>query len=771
MKKKEKKIPLHSRFAPVSFCGDAVMTKRGDVFRVMQITGVDPEPMEQHVVANICERFDAAIGTLNTDWRIYSYLLKRSSPALELHTAGEGVAGHRAAWLEQRRPALYSVELYLVILREREMAERTRSDVRALLSVQHDLEISRSRLQYDLDVLESAVGSVCIQLDDLFHPRRLDRRETLRFLRRLANTVPWKSEVHGTVEDYAVDEQMAYSGLDCWRRHMKQDEYYIRMCSMITEPAQTFPRMMRDLLAVPCDMTICTEWKPMSNEAARMAIDKKKSIFEWAKTQMRSYLPGVLFNNGPPQPQNVPVDGSQDKKIKMLDDALTEMERDGKRFGRFSLTVALLATEERELQPAAAALTGVFGTFDSKVIVETENQENAWRVMVPGTYDVVRRPPLWLLNTHYADLSLLFQPAEGQRRNEHLNAPALAILETPERTPFWLSTHVQDVGNAVFIGSTGSGKTFCLRTLAALYQQYRPFTVIYDMLGNYRRLAEQCGGSYMAIGKPGKVTINPFRLPPTKENLEFLFDFVRVLVQRNEYEMEPDQRKDLHQAILDLYEMDEPVQKLSTLARTCHHSYRARLDEWVGDGRLARYFDNVDDNLTLSRFQVFDFEGIDDRSDALEPLLFYITHRADVFIRDPANHHIPKLAIYDETWRFFQNPITRASIHAGLKTVRNRNGAIWMATQSGDDLRKSGLLETIAESCMTRVFLANPGMDENIYRDMFNLNNTQVGLIARLIPKRQLMVSWPGGSKVCNLFVDDESLKICGPEPKEKVAV
>jgi len=50
------------------------------------------------------------------------------------------------------------------------------------------------------------------------------------------------------------------------------------------------------------------------------------------------------------------------------------------------------------------------------------------------------------------------------------------------------------------------------------------------------------------------------------------------------------------------------------------------LHKWVGDGQYGSLFDNIEDNLTLARFQCFDFEGMDKYPQVLEPLLFYILH-------------------------------------------------------------------------------------------------------------------------------------------------
>jgi len=63
-------------------------------------------------------------------------------------------------------------------------------------------------------------------------------------------------------------------------------------------------------------------------------------------------------------------------------------------------------------------------------------------------------------------------------------------------------------------------------------------------------------------------------------------------------------------------------------------------------------------------------------------------------------------------------------------------------------------LPVIVESCATKMFLANPGMDRAAYRERFHLNETEAELIARLIPKQQFLIKRPDLAKVVNLHVD-----------------
>src|SRR6266536_660021 len=109
-------------------------------------------------------------------------------------------------------------------------------------------------------------------------------------------------------------------------------------------------------------------------------------------------------------------------------------------------------------------------THDGTFIEETYNLLNAWLSVVPGnSAHNLRR--LALLETHCADLSFLFTLDTGRVVCPHLDAPALAIFETQHQTPYHFTLHVNDVGHAVVLGATGSGKSFLLNFLLTQAQQ------------------------------------------------------------------------------------------------------------------------------------------------------------------------------------------------------------------------------------------------------------------------------------------------------------
>jgi type IV secretion system protein VirB4 len=319
------------------------------------------------------------------------------------------------------------------------------------------------------------------------------------------------------------------------------------------------------------------------------------------------------------------------------------------------------------------------------------------------------------------------------------------------------------------LGATGAGKSFALNFLLTHAQKYRPLTYIFDLWGSYESLTRLFDGSYMRVGVEERpFTINPFSLPPTPENLHFLFSFLKVLVESETYRMNAQDERDLYEQIENLYVVEPGQRRLFTLSNMLGRSLRLQLQKWVQGGPYAAVFDNAQDNLTLAAFQAFDFAGMEKIPQVLEPLLFFILHRASAAIHDESHINRLKLFVVDEAWRFFRHPAIKAYIVETLKTGRKANAAMVLATPSTDDLMRSEMLPVVVESCPTKLFLANPDLDRKLYQEVFHLNDTELDWITRLLPKKQMLLKRPDLSKVINLNVDPKGYWLYTSSPQDR---
>ena len=412
---------------------------------------------------------------------------------------------------------------------------------------------------------------------------------------------------------------------------------FVKVLSMKEPPSQTFAFLLQDLYEIPGEFVACLEWQRIPSDRMRRDLQRRRRHFFNKRVSLVNYVSPET------RAEEMLVDDSANATVRQLGDALTELEVNGHFFGSSSLTLVLHGQDARVLQHQTAEAMKAMAVHDGSLFDETYNLLNAWLSVVPGNgAHNLRR--LALLETNLADLSFLFTRDQGERISPHLGKEALAIFETPHHTPYAFNLHVQDVGHTLVLGATGSGKSFLLNFLVTHAQKYDAADRRPRSRAQLPKAGDASGRLLLEVGlRQHGVTINPFALEPTPEHLHFLHAFVRVLLEGDDtYRVSDLEDREIYEAVENLYVLDRSQRRLFTLANLLPRALAGRLHKWIGDGRYASLFDNLEDTLTVERLQVFDFEAMRAYPVLLEPLLFYVLHRVVARIQDPAEASTPQ---------------------------------------------------------------------------------------------------------------------------------
>lgn len=747
---------------------ETFLTKAGHVGVVYRLAGLDYECLDLAQRRDTVHRFEAALRLLDESCRVYQYLCKRRIDPIGTAPCAQPLAHEaiqqRAAYLNARRAELYDLDLHLVLLYEglrphaatstrlRGFGSHPAQALREWLSSSATVALLESELDRAVAQLHHKAAAFEVQLADSVKPTRLGKTDAFRFFRRLVNYTSHRAVGTALQYDTHLDYFVADCTVECHRDHLDVDNAHVKVLTMKDPPSATFTHLLEDLYTVPGEFIGCLEWQRIPNDRMRRDLQTRRRHFFNKRVSIVNYV------SPDTRPEEMLVDESATGTVKQLGDALTELELNGHFFGECSLTLVVFNEDARALERTVAETVKVMAAHDGTMIEETYNLINAWLSIVPGnSAHNLRR--LSLLETNCADLSFLFTLDRGNPVSTHLGREALAIFETRHQTPYHFNLHAQDVGHTLVLGATGSGKSFLLNFLVMHAQKYEPLTVIFDLGHSYRKLATLLQGSYLELGpRQPDLTINPFALEPTPENLHFLHAFTRVLLEGTDgYRLGDAEDRELYEAVENLYVLDASQRRLFTLANLLPRALSGRLAKWIEGGRYADLFDHLDDTFSVQRFQVFDFEGMRAYPALLEPLLFYVLHRVTARIDDPSESGTLKVCVMDEAWRFIQHETLRAYVQEALKTWRKRNAAMLLATQTIDDFASADLLRTVIESCPTKLLLANPALDRTHYTELFQLNEKELDLLTDLIPHRQILLKRPDLAKVLNLTVDPRS--------------
>ena len=763
---------------------ETFLTKSGDLGMVLRAKGIDYESLDHANRDHAVKRLEAALRTFDPRVRVYQALFKTNEPAIPHKQYGnplvKAAIDQRMAYFASKADKLYSIDLYWIVLIQGSYARTTLwqalaklptdiggslRDVRALFSQDRQRTFLRAQIEHDHLLLRQKVLSLIGQLSDLVEIQLLGAEEAFRALRRFINFGPFKimnSCLHGS---RYLDFQLCDSEIEAHRGYLQLDDYWVQVLTLKELPSETRPLLLKELFEIGTNFHVVTEWRAIDNARARKQIASRRRHHHNTKTSFLSNLE----EKGNSGPKDDLVDDSKQAAVEELGECLKAIGNDGKYFGEFTLSVVLYDRQEAKVREAIPEFQRVFTTHDALLYEERYNLLNALFATVPGNHAFNLRKQE-MLNTNYADLSFLFTIDQGRQWNDHLNSEYLAVLETDHSTPYYVNLHDQDIAHTLVLGYTGSGKSFLLNFLIQNLQKYEPLTYIFDLGGSYESLTQIFGGSYLNVGLESQTfTINPFCLDPTRENLNFLYLFAKVLIEGNgKYELTGQDEKALYAGVERMYKLEPDSRTLSNFASMIG-PLGERLHRWTRAGQFGYVFDNAQDTLTFSRFQTFNFDGMQQYPDVLEPLLFYVLHRASNQIEDVELTATFKAFILDEAWIFLRNRTIRDYITRAEKTWRKKNAAMILATQSVHELMQSDMLAVVNECCATKIFLANPSVDHKLYAEIFHLNDTELDLLGSLVPKRDLLIKQHAGSKNARLNVDSLSYWMATNNPKDNV--
>ncbi len=745
-------------FAPSVFIDEHIfLTKTGAIGVVFELSGIDPQCLTDATMDSNTKRLAAAWRIFHEDIRLYQYVVKHDSVGIDQQTqydspAVQETVTNRREFLEQK--GLYSIRLYLaVVLEPGAIGKKAASSFlnkKALRVLTRELKENRERLLAQTHAFERSIG-------DLIGLRLLPKADAFQFFRVLANLDRETAEMQTLRHDSHVDFYMTSSAAAPHRDGLRIGHQNVEVLSLRELPTETFPNVSRDLLKLECKFILATEFRRLLNDDAIAKIRSAQSHHYWSQwISDPMALLNLILSFG--KKDELVADESETDDVAELTQTLKRVKNGGEYLGEFSFTVVLFGEHSRtKLRTTAADVMKIFGAHEGALIQESYNALNACLSIVPGNGSFNLRRA-WLPSGNYADLSLVYAPGAGDKRNRHLSSEATVMLTTEDHTPYYFNAYEGDRFGMLIFGASRTGKSVTTNLLIDHSQKDNPRTFILDIGASYQTLTANHDGSYLSMRfGEGRQTfrINPFVLDPTPDNQEFLFSFVLSLMAVHDFQPTVEDTTELVDAIGALYVLETGMRTLGQLTRSLPPKMKPFLQPWTGRGQYGSIFDNSEDTLTFSHFQTFDFQGMDETyPQVLPPLLFYIFRRISQIVYDPALLTQPKQLWADEMWRFLAHGDARAFLLKAGKTWGKHNGGVALITQSADDLAVEGISKLVNEMCPMKLLLSNPGADLASYAAMFKLNERELDRFAALIPKKQFLLKTPTRSAVLNVELD-----------------
>ncbi len=740
---------------PISrFVGANIFALKGGGYGCLfSLTGMDEEGLTDLELDSRMRSIEGALRGLPEGSCLYQYTRVRSGfhlprQAKYSNPATDVFATDRLNFLE-RSAAFRRIDLHWCLTLEP-------STVKAFERKPDENAVDTSRI---LAHLEKSAVTLESHLGNSLGLRLLDKAETFQFYSYLFNLEEW-SEQDQLRSDTGVDRQIVKSPVAWHSDHLQVGKRHVQMFSLRTTPEASRPCLFSGLFSLDCDSVLCSSWRVKSTSAARSEIDAQEKYISFFKV-------GVLTRVMSGRDTASLEVGAGAKAASSNVDDLSEVIRalDKKAQGEFSLRLLLAGRSTEQLRDTIPAVHRLFVDARAQIMEETLGNLSAFYAMFPGNqrFNVF---PLWLAEDHHARLSSVFAPHLGHPRSEDLGAEYLNILETRTRTPFFQDVYVDGVRVMLIIGPTGTGKSVHGNQIISLEQKYGGFTYIFDIGGSYESVVELCGGRVDHVGKDGP-RVNPFTLEPTDNNIKFLYSFIKLLLTNGGAELEPEDDDVIHKAVQDMYLLDPENRRLSNLFLP--KKLDRYLSKWVGKGIYNAVFDNVEDSLSLSRVQCFDFQGVNNEqhADLIEPLMVWLLRRINDVLYNPANLGVPKHILIEEIFSSMKNKQLLEGALSSIKTVRKNLGGVTMIGQSADDLGENA--DSIVNSCTSFLFLKDATFNRKRYAELFKMNEQQIALFESLQDREGLYMRRDGLTKVVALNLDSRSYATFSTRPKDRV--
>jgi type IV secretion system protein VirB4 len=238
-------------------------------------------------------------------------------------------------------------------------------------------------------------------------------------------------------------------------------------------------------------------------------------------------------------------------------------------------------------------------------------------------------------------------------------------------------------------------------------------------------------------------------------------DWIAGLLDHEQIVVTPDIKEQVWSALNSLTSAPESERTLTGLSLLLQsNALRSALMPYTLEGPFGRLLDAAEDSLALKDVQCFETETLMHQAAVVPPVLTYLFHRLEGRFTGR-----PTLLILDEAWVFLDNPLFAARIREWLKVLRKKNVSVIFATQSLADIANSSIAPAIIESCPQRIFLPNDRAIEPQAKtayEQFGLNERQIELISRAIPKRQYYLQSRRGNRLFELGLGAIALALCG---------
>lgn len=605
-----------------------------------------------------------------------------------------------------------------------------------------------------LEIFQKAIQEIIGLLSGLLPLfRELSDDETLTYLHSTIS-----SKRHKIVSpdipmylDHILSDESIEHGLE-----LKVGNNLVRTLTIKAFPSESFPGMLDAINDLNFPFRWSTRFISMGADTAKSHIDNVRRVWYAGRKRI-----GTIIKEVASQSESALGESSSLRKSEDADEASLLLDEGVVSFGFFTATISVWAPDSKSADEKIHHVASAINRLGFSCHLETLNSFEAWLSSIPGhLYANVRKPVIHTLNlSHMVPLSAIWA---GEESNTHLKGPPHFMAQCRGHTPFRFSSNVGDVGHTLVFGPTGAGKSTLLSFMAVQWLRYNQAQVfIFDKGSSSRVLTECVGGTFFNVGaKSGGLCFQPLKNIHDESERVWASEWLGELLLDQGCTINTEIRLELWQSLLALSEHAPEARTLSVLKSLVQDDkIRQALEPFSWSGPYGYLFDASEEISDNNYWQVFETGELFEQKTAIKPALSYLFHRLSQRFDGR-----PTLLILDEAWLFLENSTFAKKIKQWLKELRKSNVYVIFATQSLADAMQSSIAMALKESCPSKIFLPNPSAQDESSAEFYRsigLNERQIDIVARAVPKREYYLSSPMGNRLFDLALGPVALGLC----------
>ncbi len=680
-----------------------------------------------------------------------------------------------------------SLSLFIRHLTRSLQSAASREYVRRFVMYGPARSASQTALEKLAVALETMLREIISYCSGLFRTRQLNLDETYRVMKFLTtlevNYLHSDLRCPQIIDTDLSDGEVApvtIRGMDLLRMH----NLYKTYTRLLSVKQFNFDRFTPGLftkgpIKTPGNYVLTTRYKGMSEASKSLFFFNRKKELERETITFAEFIKGLDGSTEKDREMQV-FRPSLIRKFQELDEAASLQDN----LGLVATHALVFDTDVEKLEKTTERLQSSLQQNQFSILWETVAQIDVFFDMQPCADHRGRFFRDIPLNTsQFSTLSLFHKSAQGTKLIEDLeNEEAQYIFLSADDSPYYFSPFTGGRGFLIGVGPVRSGKSF-LRTCTGIHWlKYGGYYRAIDIDAGSEPIAHAYGSDAGIVRFDGVNDrgFNFFSQADGPEDMNFTAHLNRQLmamIGSNDSEelrhLSGSDQLALDRAVKQVLRLPLKLQTLSTLVKHCPGPVQRKLMRFVGSGSYSPLFDAQNDSIGTidKKVAIYNLAGINDDNTAKPLVMAEIAFRVLRFYENPEFRLFPKWLDVDECHHILSNPgLTKTLLLDRVRTWGKLQAGIGMWTQSGIELGNIENWEALRSAASTFIFTADPELNTDAYRSIFNLKDGEMESIKGLIPKKEfyLIQRDLNVSKKCILSVEPEQYVLSTSRPVEQ---